>query len=361
MTAVMRYVIGLLLVSSAAWARAEVIDTLYQESIAVADQSQTALSRAARQGLERVLVRVSGDRQAGTDEGVRGALAQADRLLDAYYYERNPAQGENSDAPPWVVRLSFNDNSVHRLLREASLPIWPANRPVVLTWLVLDEEGERQLINDAVPEWLEGWRLAAEQRGLILRWPLLDLVDRAALSPDAAWQLRTDRAWQAADRYRADAVLLCRAAALSGERWLGSCRFSFEGDQRSIDISAATPVEYATEVVDRLADRLAAQYAIAPLSDQAGILLLQLSGVERFDQYAQLLNILSGLAAVDEVALVSAEADRLVFALTLGVGVERLQSALGLEHQLQAEGQARISYRGQVAGGLHYRWLDTEP
>lgn len=348
-----------LLLGSIGWAHGEVIETLYQQSIPVEDQSPASLKRAARTALELVLVRVSGDRGAAADEGVQAALGRADSLVEQYRYQRNPALGSDPDAAPWSVLLSFDDNSVNRLLREAGLPLWPANRPVVLTWLVLDDSNGRRLVDDGgAPEWLEGWRAAAEQRGLILRFPLLDLVDRAALSPDAAWQLRIDQAWQAADRYRADALLLCRAAALSDERWLGSCSFSFGGQQHGMDISTTDPASYADQVVNRLADRLAEQYAIAPISDGAGIVLLQVSGIDRFDDYATVINTVARLAAVNSVAMVGAEDDRLVLALTLGADVDRLRNALALERRLQSEGTVGIAYRGQHTGGLHYRWLE---
>src|SRR5690625_7829208 len=71
--------------------------------------------------------------------------------------------------------------------------------------------------------------------------------------------------------------------------------------------------------------------------------------------------MLAGLAPVRELALVSAEQDRLVVALTLGTGVDRLQSALGLERELRAEGQVPIAYQGRGLGGLHYRWTTAEP
>jgi len=367
MFAAVQRTLGLVLLTLACSAGAEVLETLYQDSVAVADQSRSGLSRAARQGLERVLVRVSGEREVSQQDGVRQALARADQLLDAYHYERNdPPPGEEGEegeeALPWRVQLSFSESGVQRLLQEVGLPLWPANRPVVLTWLVLDRHGERQLAGrEQNGEWLEQWNRAAEERGLILRWPLLDLVDRANLSTSAAWQLNTERAWQASERYRADAVLLCRVAVLSDERWLGNCRFNSGDVQQDTDIGGASAEDYAQQVVHHFADRLAARYAIAPLTDEAGTVLLQFSGVERFEQYAHLLAMLAGLAPVRELALVSAEQDRLVVALTLGTGVDRLQSALGLERELRAEGQVPIAYQGRSLGGLHYRWKTAEP
>src|SRR5690625_1163830 len=132
MFAAVQRTLGLVLLTLACSAGAEVLETLYQDSVAVADQSRSGLSRAARQGLERVLVRVSGEREVSQQDGVRQALARADQLLDAYHYERNdPPPGEEGEegeeALPWRVQLSFSESGVQRLLQEVGLP---CGRPI---------------------------------------------------------------------------------------------------------------------------------------------------------------------------------------------------------------------------------------
>lgn len=333
--------------------RAETVANLYQQEVPVADQSASSLKQAARAALEAVVVRVSGERNAAQREGLQVALKQADTWVEQYRYER----ADSDDELPWRAQIRFSETVVNRMLRQAGLPLWPANRPALLVWTVLDDTSGRHFAaSDDKSEWQEGWRRAARQRGLVLRQPLLDLMDRAVVSTDAAWQLRTDVAWQAADRYRADAVLVCRAAQLSGQRWLGSCGFSFQGNQRVLEVSANTPEQFAADVVNRLADGLARQFAIVPVSHDAGVVLLRLDGVNAFTDYAAAMTALESLAGVDSVATVAAIEDRLTLALTINGGVERLQNVLGLDRRLQSIGTVSVDYAGRSTGALHYLW-----
>src|SRR5690625_3652422 len=107
--------LGLVLMTLACAAGAEVLETLYHDSVAVADRPRSGASRAARQGVGAGRARVSGPRACRHPGGVREPRARAGELLGAYHSARNgPSPGEGGeareDALPVGVQLSARES-----------------------------------------------------------------------------------------------------------------------------------------------------------------------------------------------------------------------------------------------------------
>ena len=340
----------LALLTLQAWA--EVVPGLYRVEVPVAQQSAQALQRAAAEGLEQVLVRISGQRDLSGNAEIRQALSQADRYLEQYQYLRREPEPEGGPPtePELLAEVAFEQQEVEQLLRRAGLPIWSPNRPTVLVWLVMDDARGRALVNSEThPQLVKALRAEARRRGLALKFPLLDLEDTAALSVEELWAMRDEAVARASERYDPGAVLMGRVSRVSSGQLLGGWRFLFAGDSYSIDAQAQDAAAFVAPAVDRAADALAAEYAIWPVKIAEEGLLLRLTGVTDFHDYAQAMDYLQRTPAIQEVDVLRVEGDELLLRLVAEGQLEQLRRVLELGNKLQPEetatGEAALSYR----------------
>ena len=170
----------------AKWGRgrigSETVRDLYSSQVPVADQSEEALSSASRKALAEVMVKVSGHRDVLDNPDVRAALRQARQHVLQYAYARG-----KSDEVPLEARFEFDSNWVVEVLTAAGEPLWTANRPLVLVWLVMEDSTGRHFVNsDTYPELAAQVKAEFSRRGVPVQLPLFDLADTAALSLDQA-------------------------------------------------------------------------------------------------------------------------------------------------------------------------------
>lgn len=118
-------------------AAAPLID-LYEALVPVADQSDAARERALKIGLEKVLVKVTGDSQVLLNPRVDGAAAEPRRYVTAYSYRsyRDPLAEPTEDGAAtregMAINIRYSEPAIDQLLRRYQLQIWPAERPLLL-------------------------------------------------------------------------------------------------------------------------------------------------------------------------------------------------------------------------------------
>jgi hypothetical protein len=165
---------------------------------------------ATELALATVLVRVTGSRQAALDPQLL-ALAGTPNIVT-----------KRGTYPQGRTLIGFSPRLVDQGLRSLGWPVWGAERPLTVLWVAVDDGvGGRALLgaNDApsepsqaMAEQLKGIRaqlnVVAEERGLPIALPLLDLEDLSVVTPSDIWGGFDDRVTQASTRYRADAVLI---------------------------------------------------------------------------------------------------------------------------------------------------------
>jgi hypothetical protein len=192
---------------------------------AASDQRRAALQAAMAQ----LLIRVTGSRSAPLDPAMQPLLASPDQFLSSYGLDR---QGR--------ALVGFQRGPVERALTNLGKPVWGPERPLTLLWVAVDDgAGGRALLGAnetaelgaaATPQMTElltavrtEIAAAAEERGLPIAWPLLDLEDLNVVTFTDVWGGFEDRIVAASARYRADAVLIGRVRpGLAGNQvdWL---------------------------------------------------------------------------------------------------------------------------------------------
>ena len=292
---------------------------------AAQDQRQAALQAA----MARLLIRVTGSRGAPLDPTVQPLVASPDRYLSS---EGTDRQGR--------ALVGFSRGEIERALRELGLPVWGPERPLTVLWVAVDDGvGGRALLGageaaefgapptPAMTALLETVReeivTAADERGLPIAWPLLDLQDLGAVTDTDVWGGFDERIVAASARYRADAVLIgrVRPGTFGNEvDWL-----FVHGLERQ-----QLPVAQLRDGIDVAADRYAADLATI---GGASVALLTVNDVVTADDYGRVVSYLERQSVLESVDVESFDS-----------GTLRLR--------VVARGEARVLERVLTLGGV---------
>lgn len=277
--------------------------------------------RAYRDGLERVIVRITGDETAAMDPALRTLFPEPSRLVLGY-----------QEGMPGRLLVSFDGVEIGAQLRAAGWPVWGSDRPLTLIWLAVERtDGTRVIVGDtaAVTEAGEPVAVAAvdairtalldagERRGIPLRFPRLDGVDLDAVTGTDIWGAFSGRLRSASRRYGADSLLVGRVretAPLTG-RW----DWFFAGDSRSIPGTADSTIDTVTAA-------LASQFA----SSGAGSadVRIAVTGITDLRSFAVVSRFLRTQSLLSAVRTLRASGDEMLFSVDALTGRERLAQIL---------------------------------
>lgn len=338
-------------------AQAEQRVDLYRVTELVTSQAADERARAASQAMARVLVRVTGDASVAQSSALTGYLAHAQHYVLQFGYSSTDQLIVDEAGKEWpaiALDFSFSETAVEKLLRQLQLPIWPANRPSTLVWLIEDQwpDGKVPVRDEAA---IAALRAQAAVRGLPLQFPLWDLEDQMQASPDQLWQFERESLTRASARYQPNLILVGRYSVTSAGELRGVWQW-LDGDSTDLlDAQAGDLQQLAAPVFDRLADSLAARYAIVPGRDASGQLLMRIDQVENFAHYRDILTYLEGLDALREAQLVRVEQGQLLIALWPEADLAHLQRALELDRKLTPL-PTLVPADGSDTNPLLYRW-----
>jgi hypothetical protein len=304
----------LLLLLCPNWAAAVVVSDLYQAAVPVDDHSQQQLRSATKRALARVMVKVSGSRQAANAPEVRTAMGRAEEFLQQYQYLR----GEDALA----VLVQFDERLVTELVLAAGLPLWTANRPPVLLWLVVDDRDGRQFAGADFPEGLrELVQQEFDRRGVPVVFPLLDLQDATSLSVQDVWELRSLPVMRASERYDVADILVGRITETSQGQWLGEWMYTGQGGR----------------------------------SEQSGI-RLRVDGLASFADYRAVVDYLESVELIDAVHAKFVSGDAAVLQLSAQASAEQLRRIIGLSRHLLPV-DTPLPLAGAQPTDLDYQWI----
>jgi len=249
-----------------------------------------------RFALGQLLPRVTGRLDAALEPALADLLQNAED-----YVEQIGALDRET------LLVTFDARAIEEALIARDQPIWGPERPLTLLWLAIDTgRGERGILaageamTDISPEFLElqaNFRdqlsSVAEERGLPLSLPLMDLQDMSALSYIDIVGGFTDQLSKASIRYGADAVLTGLARVTrSGVnvQWTllkDGGRFALGGT-------------LMRDGLNRLADLYAAEF-----STFGGVrtTLITVLGIETLEDYGRVMRYLESLSLLEAVGV----------------------------------------------------------
>ena len=324
-------------------AAAERVDNLYRERVLVANQSDAVRNQAAAEALQLVLLRASGRQTLADSTALTRALAKPQRLIDSFRYES--ALDDEAGQAQTRLQMTFSQNSVESLLRDAGLPIWPENRPSLLMWLVRDDvHTGRQIVAFAdEPEVEAQLVISAQRRGLPQVLPLLDLQDQLSLGAEQLWQLDQQAITAASARYAVDAILVGRYSQTTGGEWLASWSLQHRQKQQLFDSRGDDLQALFDRGLGEVAHYLSGIYGITATDRHADTLVMEVSGIDRFPSYVALTDYLDSLAVLRHVQLLEVRGQSLRFALQPEGRMSLLLDALALDKRLKPEAVVTIA------------------
>jgi hypothetical protein len=315
---------------------AATVEGLFATQVAVQGRDTAQRNQAIQQAFGKVLVKVSGYRDMPGRPELAGELDQAPRYVQQFRYVAAEKSGEQAAER---LQVQFDGDAVTRLLRDKGLPVWGQARPAVLVWLALEDgRGRRWYTPDTDPAGWEALQQAAQERGLPVLLPLLDLEDQANLKPGDILDGAEPTIRAASERYGPDAILVGTLADLGGSwrvRWtlLQEAGTSWAGRPGGL-------YENLTAGVDRATDALAARYA--PLGAESGTRLVELrvAGVLELADYGRVEAHLGSLSMVEQFRLLAVEPGVVRFQLRVAGGGAAVERGIALGGLLEPDSAA---------------------
>jgi uncharacterized protein len=300
----------------AAAAQAVTVPDLYETAQPVDDSRDAAFAAA----LNTVLIRVSGQRDA--------ALRVGQVSDPRKYVQRFGFTADN------VLQVLFDSGSVDQLLSKAGLPIWGRERPATVVMFGVEDGGSwRWLAADTPARERDAIEKIARERGLPLKWPVMDAQERSEASSESPGLM------QSAARYQANAVLLGRARG-------GIVQWTLLSDEGAARASGGLE-----DGIHLAADTFARVFAASGSS--LGSVIVEVAGISDLNAYAATLNYLEGMTLVRGVALEQVAGEKMRFRLAVRGDAATLRRAIALDHRLvptdTADGAAvdRLAFRYQ--------------
>ncbi|WP_027857069.1 DUF2066 domain-containing protein [Marinobacterium jannaschii] len=345
-----RIVLLALLVLIAGPALAGGVGKLYSAEMLVAGQGGQPDESDVKQGLAQVLLKVSGDRALLEHEEVIAELERSRVYLQRFGF--TPTQQVVKDENGQAVRgyrllLEYDARAVRSLLAAADRKPLGVNRPTLMIWVAVQDEGPRDYLAPG-SEIYRLLRSEAQRRGLPLQFPLLDLTDQQALPVADVWGLFADSLEDGSRRYRTDAVLAGRLVR-SGTRWQSEWVLVRGEEQQRIS-SGGELKQLLAQVVDTAADSLFASLSGEPSAQADEGIRLQIANVDSLSDYAEILGYIRAIPVVEQAVPASITQDSLVLRLSIDGGVDQLTQSMGLQPRFAPEPGL------DAVAGLSYSW-----
>ena len=281
--------------------------------IDVEDRSEDSIDGAAREALEAVLLKRSGDRALLVHPSVSAALAAARSNLSRYQFERV------DNGTRFVAHI--DESFIESLIQAANGTLWAEARPPVLLWLVVDDLAGRRFGNTEEESVLwESLSEAFDQLGIKLRRPLYDLSDSVLVSPETLWHRDFGPIVEASERYGMTHLLVGKLIGLSEGRYIGEWIYRDNSIERAVSVQAASIDALIDPGLDMAMEEMRRQYAVA-LTDRKATEALRVSvrNVVTLEDYRAVTTAMGTIQTLVNVMPVAVTGDVLTLELA-GIG-----------------------------------------
>ncbi|MCB1615686.1 MAG: DUF2066 domain-containing protein, partial [Pseudomonadales bacterium] len=263
---------------------AEQLESLYDEQVLVLNQSEGERARAGRQAFERVFRRLTGKQLSGF---VSAPPGNVDNYLEQFSYAPSDKFIESNSSgfeellPAIALNFRFSSEAMGEYARRLGVPLWSANRPTTLVWMVVDRQGSREYLNEEGFGLEYGYiRQQDTLLGLPIIFPLHDLQDELVVSVEQVWDLDQDAIHQASLRYQADSILVVKVAETASGKWLGSWHYYLGGKGFDIGVESESLFGFLEAGIENLSGYLAQRFTVSDTLDHR--VQLSVSGVRGF-------------------------------------------------------------------------------
>lgn len=357
---------------SASLAALEVND-LYQANVVVDSQAKKQRQHAIKKALQGVFLKVGGKKSVLAHDVLNKAQKNASRYVSQYHYQRKDEE--------LSLVVSFNEDKVNQLFKEANLSLWGSLRPQVILWLIDEQGSSRNIVasdeDTNIPSSINDFSM---QRGLPIVMPLMDLTDNEQVVLSDFWGYFPEQILKASQRYFADTIVVMRVSDSSlvkdidkNETVLATsdaaCGLLCEQQELAIpkvldwrvftqgvlytqQYKGVDKVRLIEQGLSDITELIYQSYALSTTAENDFI--IEVKNVTSLKSDMQLFNFLKGLSAVKAVTLISAQSDERQFKLDLIGSKASFLASLKLNNKLTQQ------LDNQFDGFSHTQQFETQ-
>ena len=327
---------------------------LYAVSVPVPVCQQSAPSpKAILQAYRTVMVRVSGNAHVNTIPAVYHAEDQAANFVSRY------SCASTNHGTTKTLQVTFEKEPILQVLHDAGQSLWLAQRPVVQVWMAAQHKDSASVVTDSDMLGLSrAVQMSANDRGLRVSFPLMDLTDRASVTPSDIWQLRQQAVWRAAGRYGHDDVLM-GVVYVDDDATVGPWHGIWywrpsQANARQVmhfETNGSSAEQASAAAVNWLADQLANEGGY--LNEQGSVvtLTLRIDGVQSLDQYQAVLQSLKKRGVIKKLSVDELQGSQMLLQVNVAGGQWALRQALSSDQHLVLLNTVTTPTE------LNYRWV----
>ncbi len=275
----------------------DILVNLYESEVVVSDRDDLTFERAARAGLLKVLVKLSGDSAVFEKSQLDQIFGPAKSLVVRYGYIQE-------DSGLLRLKITFDKEAVLRKALAAGVPIWTANRSAVMVLVSFQDNMERKLLNSQEHEMLQkSLDSAFSERGVPVRYPLWDLFDHMDLTVDSIWKVSAEMFSYISNRYDVNEILVGKLSRLSTGRWIGE--WIFKDDEKIISryFDVLDSEKMFARGADLVAKTMATRFSIKANVQTEIATKLSIVGLDSYVDYVNLVLWLESLEMIEEANL----------------------------------------------------------
>lgn len=318
------------------------IKSIYEAEVPVRSQDVQLREQAIREAFIQTLNKISGSADILQNPIIKAALPQATNEVEEFGYIPS-----GISATPYLLKVQFDPKAMKKLLREAKAPIWGENRPLLLVWLSVESAGHAPEVidNQSSNEYALLLKNQAEQRGLPIMLPMMDLAELNVVSPADIRAKSVGLLQKAAARYHSDGILIGSIDA-KDKKLNGHWKLVLGPDQWEWDLSSDSAAGLVNLLGDKLVNTLAGRYAAVQTETVSSALILKVKGVAEQEDFENMMRFIKHLSLIKEMEIENVSGDEVVLSLNVqGAKTAFMQEAsVGQHLQLQLENENELIY-----------------
>ena len=303
----MRYLAFLLMGLTSLPASALTTVNLYKTEVVIDQTQEGADAKARSLGMQNVIVRATGDKDAVNNEVVQKALSKYNQYLNQFSY------GQTNDVS--TITMQFSAPQIRSLITQAQLPFWPENRANLLVWLVEETPYERVISwEHSDSKILKQLKEESLARGLPITVPVGDFDDITGLEISDLWGGFIKPISLASDRYPTDAVLVVKAQG-NDLRWTlyDQNAYNMLQSQKAPMTGRASGSAAAAEMVDQISDYYAKKNSVLIGSESSQTVLASFDSIKNAEDFFSLEKRLKALSSVASLDILKIQGQEVVF------------------------------------------------
>ena len=317
------------LVFFSGFVHSEYVENLYVGRVNVPNQSSLSQLQGVRDASNQVLIKLTGDSEVIHVPVVNEVLLRPDDYVGTVGYRAVEESNGAKTVPSVGLEVNFSKVALDEFIRTNKLPILPANRPLLLLWIIRDNRATgREFVSEhTAPSIVQLVADKLEDRGIPFVFPIYDLQDRIALSENNAWEFNAEMLVDASKRYDSDVIVLLRFYETSSGEVRGSWLYQHAGRRKLGDDRSGSISQFISSSFDQIVDQVAKYYAYIPQNENND-LVIEVDGVDTYAGHRLLLKKIQEIELVESLQISTVRGSRINLAVQVEGEIDRFFTAL---------------------------------